>query len=218
MLKLPFLLIIGKNDAIIGSAKGRGTTWFVKGEKGEFALRHYHRGGLFGKLIKDSYWFSGLSNTRAYQELHLLQTLVQHQVNVPIPIAAKVIKSGFTYQADILVQKIANGKDLVAMLAREKLSEGMFEKIGREIRKMHDTNVNHTDLNIHNILIDNQSKVWIIDFDKCHQQEDSSWKQDNLSRLKRSFDKELGLGTIQLPDYAWKSIDNGYSKKLIGAN
>lgn len=32
--------------------------------------------------------------------------------------------------------------------------------------KMHIASVNHTDLNIHNILIDDQGKVWAIDFDK----------------------------------------------------
>lgn len=206
-----------ERDAIIGSAKGRGTTWFVKGEQGEFALRHYHRGGLFGKLVKDSYWFSGLHKTRAYQELHLLQTLVKHQVNVPMPVAARVIRTGFTYQADILVQKLANAKDLVAILGQEKLAEDMFEKIGKEIRKMHDANVNHTDLNIHNILIDNHNKVWIIDFDKCQQQQDGSWKQGNLSRLQRSFDKELGLGKIQLPSDAWAAIVSGYNAQAQSA-
>ncbi len=56
---------------------------------------------------------------------------------------------------------------------------------------MHNAGVNHTDLNIHNILIDDQDKVWIIDFDKCYKQEHGEWKKHNLERLKRSFKKEL---------------------------
>lgn len=55
---------------------------------------------------------------------------------------------------------------------------------------MHDLGINHTDLNIHNILMDEQEKFWIIDFDKCFQQSGESWKQGNLERLKRSFEKE----------------------------
>ncbi len=35
---------------------------------------------------------------------------------------------------------------------------------------MHDAQVNHTDLNIQNILIDEQEKVWFIVFDKCYVQ------------------------------------------------
>ena len=52
--------------------------------------------------------------------------------------------------------------------------------------------VNHTDLNIHNILIDDKDKVWIIDFDKCHQASEGRWRELNLERLKRSFLKEKG--------------------------
>ncbi|MCG3866354.1 lipopolysaccharide kinase InaA family protein, partial [Photobacterium sp. Ph6] len=44
-----------QQNKIIGSAQGRGTTWFVQGEKLAMALRHYRRGGLFGKLVADSY-------------------------------------------------------------------------------------------------------------------------------------------------------------------
>lgn len=197
-------------NAITGSAQGRGTTWFVKGKQGEFALRHYRRGGLFGKLVEDSYWFSGLNNTRAYQELTLLKTLVEYGVNVPAPVAARVIKRGPTYKADILVQKLANARDLVAILSQGSLSKDQFFLIGQEIRKMHNINVNHTDLNIHNILIDDHNKVWIIDFDKCMQQADGQWKEGNLERLKRSFDKEVKLENIQLSSDAWQALLSGY--------
>lgn len=56
---------------------------------------------------------------------------------------------------------------------------------------MHQVGVNHTDLNIHNILIDDKDRVWIIDFDKCRFETSGDWKHQNLDRLKRSFEKEL---------------------------
>ncbi|MEZ9231552.1 3-deoxy-D-manno-octulosonic acid kinase [Vibrio amylolyticus] len=196
-------------NAIIGSAQGRGTTWFVKGNTGEFALRHYHRGGLFGKLVKDSYWFTGLENTRAYQELLLLKTLTENHVNVPTPIAAKVERCGSFYKADILVEKLDNAKDLVSILNTQKLSKVQLLTIGKEIRKMHEIGVNHTDLNIHNILMNN-NKVWIIDFDKCRQQDGNEWKQGNLERLKRSFTKEIQLGKINAENFCFQEIEKGY--------
>ena len=103
-----------QQNAVIGSAQGRGTTWFVRGEKADMALRHYRRGGLFGKLVADAYWFTGWQHTRSYQEFMLLQKLAQGGVNVPRPVAARAIKSGLTYQADILVEKVADAQDLVA--------------------------------------------------------------------------------------------------------
>ncbi|NRF15978.1 3-deoxy-D-manno-octulosonic acid kinase [Vibrio coralliilyticus] len=193
---------------VIGSAQGRGTTWFVQTETIEAALRHYRRGGLFGKLVEDSYLFSSWEKTRSYQEFQLLNTLIEAGVNVPRPIAARTVKSGVTYKADLLSEKIPNARDLVSILMEKPLPAEMYQKIGQEIRKMHDAQVNHTDLNIHNILIDEQDKVWIIDFDKCYQQSGNGWKQSNLDRLKRSFEKEVGKDGIN-----WKLDDFQHLKQ-----
>ncbi|KJY84134.1 3-deoxy-D-manno-octulosonic acid kinase [Vibrio galatheae] len=198
---------------VIGSAAGRGTTWFVQTETVAAALRHYRRGGLFGKLVADSYWFSGWENTRCYQELQLLKALREAGVNVPKPLAARAIRTGFTYRADLLSEKIANARDLVAILTEAPLGAEMYKKIGQQIRKMHDAQVNHTDLNIHNILIDDQQQVWIIDFDKCYQQPGDSWKQGNLERLQRSFVKEVGKRDISWQQNDWQPLLEGYQSK-----
>ncbi|AIW20327.1 3-deoxy-D-manno-octulosonic acid kinase [Vibrio coralliilyticus] len=195
---------------VIGSAQGRGTTWFVQTETIEAALRHYRRGGLFGKLVEDSYFFSNWEKTRSYQEFQLLNTLIEAGVNVPRPIAACAVKSGLAYKADLLSEKIPNARDLVSILMESPLPAEMYQKIGLEIRKMHDAQVNHTDLNIHNILIDEQGKVWIIDFDKCSQQSGNGWKQSNLDRLKRSFEKEVGKSTIEWRSDGFSSILSAY--------
>lgn len=195
-----------QNDRVIGSAQGRGTTWFVKTKTIDAALRHYRRGGLFGKLVEDSYRFSGWDKTRSHQEFQLLNTLIESGVNVPRPIAARAVKKGFTYQADLLSEKIPNARDLVSILVEAPLPAEMYKKIGQEIKKMHDAQVNHTDLNIHNILIDDQDKVWIIDFDKCFQQQGDDWKQGNLDRLKRSFEKELLKRSIHWSEVEFSRI------------
>ncbi|OCH11962.1 MULTISPECIES: 3-deoxy-D-manno-octulosonic acid kinase [unclassified Aliivibrio] len=196
-----------QQNKIIGSAQGRGTTWFVALDKIEAALRHYRRGGLFGKLVEDHYIFTGWEKTRSYQEFQLLNTLIEAGVNVPKPIAAKAVKRTFCYQADLLSEKIPNARDLVAILQERPLSQDMYQKIGREIRKMHAAQVNHTDLNIHNILIDDKENVWIIDFDKCHQQKGDDWKQGNWDRLKRSFLKEVNKRNIHWSGDEWDYLN-----------
>lgn len=195
---------------IIGSAKGRGTTWFVAMRNIEAALRHYHRGGLFGKVVSDQYWFQGWHKTRSYAEFHLLAHLRQQGVNVPRPIAARAVKRGLVYQADLLSEKITNARDLVAILQQNPLDERHYFLIGQQIAKLHRAQVNHTDLNIHNILIDEQSKVWIIDFDKCHQQPGEGWKDANLQRLLRSFHKEQQRFGIHWQTQQWQSLLVGY--------
>ncbi|MGI9946630.1 3-deoxy-D-manno-octulosonic acid kinase [Vibrio hyugaensis] len=196
---------------VVGSASGRGTTWFVQLDDMQAALRHYRRGGLFGKLVEDHYWFTSTEQTRSVQEFNLLRALIQSGVNVPRPIAARAVKSGLTYQADLLSERIPNAKDLVSILQENPLPEVMYHKIGQEIAKMHNANVNHTDLNIHNILIDGQEKVWIIDFDKCCQQPDGDWKQNNLNRLKRSFLKELNKRQIHWKESEFDVLEKAYS-------
>lgn len=199
-----------KKGAITGSAMGRGTTWFVKMQKIEGALRHYRRGGLFGKIISDHYLFLGWNKTRSLQEFKLLQQLTKAGVNVPRPIAARVIKKVFFYQADLLSEKIPDAQDLVAILQNKSLSNTIYHKIGQEIKKMHQVQVNHTDLNIHNILIDKKNKVWIIDFDKCTKHNGESWKEKNLQRLKRSFLKEVNKCGIYWNEEGWEALLAGY--------
>ncbi|MDV6253314.1 3-deoxy-D-manno-octulosonic acid kinase [Vibrio sp. EA2] len=197
-------------NAVVGSATGRGTTWFVQLDTMQAALRHYRRGGLFGKLVKDNYWFSSWEKTRSAAEFQLLLTLTEAGVNVPKPIAARAVKTGLTYQADLLSQRIPNAKDLVSILQEQALPAEMYQKIGQEIAKMHNAGVNHTDLNIHNILIDVDEQVWIIDFDKCCQQAGSEWQKHNLDRLLRSFRKERQKRSIHWQEDEFNHLLAGY--------
>ncbi|CAM3195661.1 3-deoxy-D-manno-octulosonic acid kinase [Vibrio rarus] len=203
----PYWLVQNK---VTGSAKGRGTTWFVQLDGLQAALRHYRRGGLFGKLVKDQYWFSGWENTRSYQEYQLLQHLREKGVNVPRPIAAQADKFGPFYSADLLSERIPNAKDLVDTLQQAPLSAEVYYSIGQQIHKLHQAQVNHTDLNIHNLLLDIENKVWIIDFDKCYEQSGDDWKQGNLERLKRSFHKEVKRFAIHWQESDWHSLLSGY--------
>lgn len=199
-------------DKVVGTAKGRGTTWFVQLDGLQGALRHYRRGGLFGKLVKDSYLFKSWESTRSYQEYMLLKNLRESAVNVPRPIAARVKKTGFSYRADLLSERVPNAKDLVAVLETETLQEEIYIAIGKQIKKLHQAQVNHTDLNIHNILLDDQNRVWIIDFDKCYQQDGNDWKTGNLDRLKRSFHKEVERFSIKWQESDWKALRKGYEQ------
>jgi 3-deoxy-D-manno-octulosonic acid kinase len=199
-----------QKNKIIGTAQGRGTTWFIQLARLQGALRHYRRGGLFGKIVSDSYLFNGWEKTRSIEEFYLLNKLTESGVNVPKPIAARVQRRWWCYQADLLSEKISDAQDLVGILQQRALSEQEYQFIGEQIKKMHVLQVNHTDLNIHNILLDKQGKVWLIDFDKCNQQQGDGWKAENLERLLRSFRKELKKRSIKWHEDDWKYLISGY--------
>ncbi|QUM74920.1 3-deoxy-D-manno-octulosonic acid kinase [Moritella sp. 24] len=193
-----------RNNAIIGSAFGRGITWFFKINHDEFVLRHYHRGGLIGKLIKDAYFYTGLESTRAYQEFVVTQKLIDKGLPAPKPIAGQVIKKGLFYQADLITQKIEGANDLVAVLKDRALANDDYKQIGAMIRRFHDVELWHADLNTHNIILDGDGKWWLIDFDRCKfKSAADSWKKANLARLQRSFVKEKNKDSA----FKWQSSD-----------
>jgi len=208
-----------QNNAVTGTAQGRGTTWFVSyndsdNTQHDWVLRHYYRGGLIGKIIKDSYWFTGIEKTRAACEFSLLQHMQTLELPAPEPVAYRVIRHGFTYQADLLSTRIQQAQDLVAILSKQPLSESLWSKIGATIKQFHDHNIYHHDLNAHNILINDKEQVFLIDFDRGElrtSNADSSWKQANMQRLQRSFLKELNkLEQFHFVDDNWLALMSGY--------
>jgi 3-deoxy-D-manno-octulosonic acid kinase len=204
-------------NAVVGTAQGRGVTWFIQHDNKDWVLRHYYRGGMIGKFNKDSYIYSGVENTRAAIEFELLNHMRLLSLPVPKPIAYRVIKTGLFYKADLLTERVCNAQDLVSLLTKQVVSPALWKSIGHTIQQFHHHNIYHHDLNIHNILIDEDDKVWIIDFDRGEVRSTSdSWKKQNMSRLLRSFNKEKN----KLADLHWEVTDwdillEGYSSEYI---
>ena len=192
-----------EQNKIIGQAVGRGTTFFFRENGHDFVLRHYRRGGLIGKFIKDQYFYTGLEKTRAYLEIHLLNTMYAKHLPVPQAVAARIVRKGLFYQADIILQKIPQARDVFTILLEQQISSTIWHKIGVVIRQLHEQQIYHHDLNIHNIMLDEHDKIWLIDFDKCEQRAGETWKVDNLKRLQRSLYKELA----KYPNFKWQAQD-----------
>ena len=196
---------------VVGSAIGRGVTWFVKGESCHLVLRHYYRGGMVGKVVRDRFWFEGVESSRAMAEYSLLARLSEQGLPVPRPFAARMAKQGPFYRADILIERIRGAKDLVALLKRGPIAADIWLRVGQAIRQLHDAGVYHADLNSHNLLLDKDQKVWVIDFDKGEIRVPGSWQQANLERLLRSFNKEAQLHTsFHFVPGNWQTLMEGY--------
>jgi 3-deoxy-D-manno-octulosonic acid kinase len=208
-----------QQQAITGSAQGRGTTWFIAYQntnkiKHHWVLRHYYRGGLIGKLINDFYWFNDLSKTRAACEFALLRHMNTLNLPAPQPIAYQVEQQGFYYTADLLSSRIENANDLVAILTKKPLADDIWFAIGATIKRFHQHSIYHHDLNSHNILLNNKAEVFLIDFDRGELRTNPikiQWKKDNIERLQRSFLKEQKkLTTFHFNDDNWQTLLQGY--------
>ena len=205
-----------RKDAIIAEKKGRSTTWFFGYSGGVGVLRHYWRGGLIGKLLSDQYLYTGLTKTRTYQEYVLLAELEKKGLNVPKPLAAKISKNGLIYRGDLITQAISNAESLLEILKTRPLTLAEITHIGQTIADFHRQGVFHADLNINNIMLDNNGKVYIIDFDRGRLVSPSHWSlKGNIQRLHRSFIKEKGRnGNFFWDVKQWNQLARAYQNEL----
>lgn len=201
-----------QEDKLTRTATGRGTVWFVETPSATAVLRQYRRGGLIAKVNKFKFLSQPLQSTRVYLELTLLEKLQQLGLPAPKPIGGMLRREGLFYEAWLMTEMIPNSADLNEILTTSQLDEATWVSIGQTIREFHQKGIYHSDLNCHNIMLDDQNKVWLIDFDKCSQRiPNPSWQKKNLDRLLRSFKKEqLKNPAFSANDTTWQWLLNGY--------
>lgn len=190
---------------------GRGNTMFVGNVPRQFVLRHYQRGGLLGKLVRDTYVFSGEDLTRPFMEWRLLDKLAANNMNVPRPAAARFCRRGTFYNADIITVRIPDVMSLAEYIGAEDRDEAFWQSVGAEIWKFHKAGVYHADMNAYNIQVDKDGDIWMLDFDKGALRSPGSWQQATLNRLHRSLQKILGLEPrLYFCAMNWEQLLQGY--------
>ena len=213
-----------QQDLVCGQSRGRNTVWFVRQNDKQVVLRHYYRGGLIGKLNKDAFFTQPLRHSRAMAEFALLWHMRQCDLPVPRPCAAlyqprRLLGVNWTYSADILIERIDGATDLAQLLQQHALTAAQWQQLGAVIARFHQHKVYHSDLNCHNILLDQQGQFWLIDFDKCALREPGNWQQATLERLLRSLEKERGLHSgFCWQQTQWPALLQGYQQQFSGKN
>ena len=208
---------LGQADTQSG---GRGGVSFIETPIGSCALRHYHRGGLMARFSADHYFWTGAARTRAFREFDLLAQLANAGLPVSAPIAARYVRDGFYYRADLLTRRIVPAQTLADRLATGSLSPVLAQDIGRTIARLHTARVWHADLNAHNILVggtisDGNHPVWLIDLDRsCLRKPKLAWQQANLRRLRRSLDKLGARRSIGFDIQFWHPLLAAYHEAM----
>jgi 3-deoxy-D-manno-octulosonic acid kinase len=195
-----------------GVRTGRRPPCVVSMGASPWILRHYRRGGLVGRFIEDSYAWTGPNRTRAFREWRLLADLRRRGLPVPRPVAARIIREGLLYRADLLTVQIPGAVPMSALVGRDQLDSQTLRAIGRCIAQFHRAGVWHADLNAHNIQLDDQGRVYLLDFDKGRLTTPRSrWQRANLRRLHRSLHK-IADACGQAPDErVWTELMAGYN-------
>ncbi len=195
--------------AVHGLQMGRGGVRFFAFRGRDLVLRHYRRGGLVRHLVADLYPGLRPDGSRSFREWRLLAELWRLGLPVPRPVAAAFRPCGLLYRADLVTCQLHATRSL-SSLVRQPVDNEVWSRVGLTLRRFHDAQVFHADLNAHNILLD-ERQAYLIDFDRGAIRSGQAWKQANLARLKRSLDKiSAGYGNAEERDTGWQMLLDAY--------
>ena len=195
---------------VLGSG-GRGTTLFVGNRPRQFVLRHYRRGGLPGKLVRDHYVWTGEDDTRPFREWRMLAKMADYGLRVPRPAAARYVRSGPFYTADIITLRIPGVRALAEVISDQPREAAYWGSIGADIQEFHAAGVYHADMNAYNLQVDAKDRLWMLDFDRGRLREPGPWQQQTLMRLHRSLRKLRAMhSNLYFGRAEWAALLAGY--------
>lgn len=198
-------------NAVKGEAIGRGSAWFIEAPHGPVVLRHYLRGGWAASISRQGYFFTGVTNSRPFREYHVLAELYAKGLPVPRPVAALCQHRGLISTGALMTSTIASSLTLADRLSVDDSLERIWASVGKCIRQFHDAGLWHADLNARNILVDENQKVYLIDFDRARYNPGEPVNgEGNLKRLNRSLQKFWSAGQIPALQQAWIELKAGY--------
>ena|SRR5688572_5508472 len=175
--------------ALTEQAGGRGSIQYIDNDAHRWVMRRYLRGGMAARFARDRYLWLGEKRSRSFRELRLLAAMRERGLPVPAPIAARYVRAGLTYSAELITERLPGAHSLSAMLAAGRMDDARWAAIGRCLRHFHDAGVQHADLNAHNIMLGEMREVWVLDFDRGRLREPGHWSAGVLDRLARSLAK-----------------------------
>ncbi|MFO7305654.1 MAG: 3-deoxy-D-manno-octulosonic acid kinase [Gammaproteobacteria bacterium] len=197
---------------------GRGSVAVIRHQGERWILRHYRRGGLAAKVATDRYLWMGAERTRSFAEWRLLAMLYARGLPVPRPVAARYLRRGMSYTADLITVMVEHTATLAQALRAGRVEADVWRQIGATIARFHAHGVYHADLNAHNVLLATHEapssvpRIYLIDFDRGRIRSRGGWERRVLERLHRSLEKVTAATGATLDDAQWRALLHGYEQ------
>jgi 3-deoxy-D-manno-octulosonic acid kinase len=187
----------GRNVMLSGCVDGIGAV----------VVKHYTRGGLLRYIVKRHHLKSG--KTRGQAEYEILQRVRDLGVNAPEPLAF-AYRGGLIYLAWLVTIEIRQAQSLARLsLKNEQNARVAMASASAQIGLLIDSRIWHVDLHPGNILVDQENKVYLVDFDKGRyfRGNGEKLKARYLSRWQRAVKKH------HLPEMLTEMLQKGLSRK-----
>jgi len=131
---------------------------------GSVVIKYYRRGGAIRYLIKKRYLKCG--KTRCQIEYELLQKVRSLGINAPEPVAF-AYRGRLFYQCWLVTREIKDHQTLVKISrSNEEQARMVMKKVVKQVSMLIKNNILHVDLHPGNVIVDNQNRVYFLDFDK----------------------------------------------------
>jgi len=197
-------------DQTSGKSGGRGAALYISHGGNDWVLRHYYRGGLPGKFLRDQFLWAGASRTRSLREWDLLQLMTEKGLPVPVPVAARYVRHGVFYTADLITEKLPGVMPFSSRLAAGSAPRELWQGVGECIARFHCAGFCHADLNAHNLQVDEAGNCFLLDWDRGEWLMPGDWRRANLARLHRSLRKLSRDGALTFASSDWDALIQAY--------
>ena len=170
---------------------GRGEMLRFSWAEGTGLIRTCLRGGAIRHVLKDAY----ILHNRPLREFQLHVRLFEQGLDVPRPLGVLWGWRGIVFRGSIATQEVDAVNLCEYLRGAPAAPEETLRRCGALIRRMHDLNVFHPDLQVRNVLVAGD-KPYLIDFDKAEIVRNMTLRKrgQNLFRFRRSLEKN-GLDT-----------------------
>jgi len=196
----------------VASGRGGARRIVLRGGKVVF-VRRYLRGGLVRHFVRDLYL---LRPPRPIRELLATETARAAGCRVPIVHAVAVEESGPFYRGWIVTSAIEGARAYIDLFsgADEAGRRSLLGAAGSSIRALHDAGVYHPDLNGHNLLIDADDEVAVIDFDRARLAAPGRHRlgEKGRDRFWRSLKKLTTARGVALDESERRWLERGYAR------
>ena len=194
-----------------GYSGGRGATLFIHWQGQDWVLRHYHRGGVVGRFASDGFIWLGEARVRSFAEWRVLADIQRLRLPGPRPVAARYVRHGPLYTADLITVRLPDVVPLSTRLAQGRVADDIWWRVGECVGRFHAAFVFHADLTAHNLQISGANALFLLDFDRGRiMPGDGLWRRRNLERLHRSLTKISRDGRVTFRESDWQIVRDGY--------